>query len=143
MSARLSSLAKLWIVKSASTGVVQSVPVIREHHDLSEREKPMLNCLRPKTKKYSDGYPGDAEPTFPLSEREKRDIRTKVRWSCEQCETTFKDHEKTCGSCGHAKCDSCPRMPPPKTPKEQDAAAIKSLEERMKNLDVSPQASAA
>lgn len=55
----------------------------------------------------------------------------------------FKDTEKTCRNCGHEKCDECPRQPPKKVERTLDDDAVKSVEERMKSLDVSPHASAA
>ncbi|KAF6223843.1 hypothetical protein HO173_013174 [Letharia columbiana] len=97
----------------------------------------------PKSDKYLEGYPGDTEETFPLAKREMRSIRTHVRWNCEKCETLFQDTEKTCGHCGHEKCNECPRQPPKTVKRTLDDEAVKSVEERMKTLDVSPQASAA
>ena len=78
-----------------------------------------------------------------MAKRELKNIRTHVRWNCEKCETLFKDTEKTCSNCGHEKCDGCPRQPSQKAQRTLDEDAVKSVEERMKTLDVSPQASAA
>jgi len=103
----------------------------------------LLTYHSPKKEKYPEGYPGDTEQTFPLAQREMRPTRTKVRWNCEKCETTFKDHEKICKNCAHEKCDNCPRQPLQKVKRPLDEDAVKSVEERMRNLDVSPQASAA
>lgn len=89
------------------------------------------------------GGPADTEEAFPLAKREMRSTRTHVRWSCEKCDTMFKDTEKTCRNCGHEKCDECPRQPPKKVKRTLDDDAVKSVEERMKSLDVSPHASAA
>ena len=97
----------------------------------------------PKRDKYPEGYPGDTLEGSPTGERVKVPKRTKVLWNCEKCATTFKDREKTCANCGHEKCDSCPRTSPAKTQKPEEEAAIQSVEQRMRNLDVSPQASAA
>lgn len=66
-----------------------------------------------------------------------------VTWNCEKCKTLFKDTEKTCGNCGHEKCDHCPRHLPQEAKPPLDEDAVKSVEERMTTLDVSPQASAA
>lgn len=96
---------------------------------------PWLTVIRPKKEKYPDGYPGDQGVTNP--------IRTKVNRKCGKCEITFQDEEQTCGNCGHEKCDSCPRAPPIKAQKPGDEAAVQSVEERMRNLEVSPQALAA
>ena len=103
----------------------------------------MLIISRPKLLKYPDGYPGDSEEMFPLARREMRPIRQRVRWNCEECKTTFKDLEKACANCGHEKCDGCPRHPPKKEKQLLDEAAVRSVEERMKSMSVSPQASAA
>ena len=102
-----------------------------------------LTPPRPKSDKHPDGYPGDTEETFPLATREMRSIRTHVRWNCEKCERLFKDTEKICGNCGHEKCDECPRHPPKRAKGTLDNDAVKSVEERMKTLHVSPHASAA
>ena len=102
-----------------------------------------LTPPRPKSEKHADGYPGDTEETFPLVKREMRNIRTRVRWNCDKCETLFKDTETTCSNCGHEKCNECPRQPPMRVKRILDEDTVKSVEERMKSLDVSPQASAA
>ena len=106
-------------------------------------DKSSLTSSRPKSDKYPAGYPGDTEETFPLAKRELKSIRTHVRWNCEKCERLFKDTEKFCGNCGHEKCDDCPRHPAQKSKPTPDEDAVRSVEERMKRLDVSPQASAA
>ena len=103
----------------------------------------MLISSRPKTAKYPTGYPGDQEETFPLAKRELKNVRAHVKWNCEKCETLFKDTEKTCRNCGHEKCENCPSHPPRKPKRTLDEDAVKSVEERMKTLDISPQASAA
>ena len=98
----------------------------------------------PKSEKYTAGYPGDTEETSsPSAKRELRDVRTHVRWNCEKCDTLFKDAENVCGNCGHEKCDDCPRQPPRKGKRTLDEDAVRSVEERMKSMDLSPQASAA
>ena len=78
-----------------------------------------------------------------MAKREIKNIRTHVRWNCEKCEKLFKDAEKVCGNCGHEKCDDCPRYPPQKAKPSLDEDAVKRVEERMKKVDLSPQASAA
>lgn len=103
----------------------------------------ILTIYRPKTSKYPEGYPGDAEETFPLALRELRRIRTRVRWTCHACQTVFKDHEKICGSCSHERCNECGRQPPKKVRAPLDEAAVQSISEKMKSVQLSPQASAA
>ena len=93
---------------------------------------------RPKTKKYPDGYPGDVEETFPLSQRALRPIRTRYRWTCHGCSTTFKEHEKKCRECEHERCEQCPRHPPKKSKPAPNPDVIKSLEEKMGRMMVSP-----
>lgn len=97
----------------------------------------------PRSDKRSAGYTDDTEDVFPLAKREMKSIRTHVRWNCEKCDTVFKDTEKSCGSCGHGKCDDCPRYPPKKAKSTLDEDAVKKVEEGMRTLEVSPQASAA
>ena len=50
------------------------------------------------------------------------------------------DKEAVCGNCGHEKCDTCPRKPPKKVKRPLNEDAVKSVEERMKNMEVSPAA---
>ena len=114
-------------------------PYVNTIHSLTSQ---LIRC-RSKSDKQSAGYPADTEETFPLAKREMKNIRTRVRWNCEKCDKVFKDTEKTCGGCGHEKCDDCPRNPAPKAKQALDEGAVKSVEERMKRLDLSPQASAA
>ncbi|MCJ1229229.1 hypothetical protein MMC12_005894 [Toensbergia leucococca] len=97
----------------------------------------------PKLSKHPNGYPGDREETYPLAERHLRTIRTRIRYTCHTCSTTFKEDEKLCASCGHERCDECPRSPPRRPPEGLDEEAVGSVEERMRRLDLSPQASAA
>ena len=94
----------------------------------------ILTVSRPKKAKYPEGYPGDAGVS---------PSRTRPRYSCEKCDTKFKDNEETCSSCGHEKCDGCLRTSPTRTRKPGEEAAVQSVEERMRKLEVSPQASAA
>lgn len=102
-----------------------------------------LTPPRPKSEKASEGSPGDTEETSPLAQREMKSIPTHVRWNCEKCETLFKDSEKICSNCGHEKCDECPRYPPKGVKPPLDDDAVKSVEEQMKSMQVSPHASAA
>lgn len=96
----------------------------------------------PKLDKYPHGYPGDTEETFPLARRELRSIRVHVRWTCHECKTLFKDTETTCGKCSHERCDHCSREPPETRKEPLDEEAVKSIERKMKEIAISPQASA-
>lgn len=104
---------------------------------------PSLTSLRAKLSKYPDGYPGDTEEAYPLASRELRPTRTHVRWTCHSCSTVFKDQEKTCRNCAHQRCNACPREPPKIEPEPLDEAAIQRVTEKMKNIEIAPQASAA
>ena len=103
----------------------------------------MLIGYRPKLDKYPDSYPGDREEMYPLVTRHRKKIRVHVRWTCHTCQASFKDGEKTCAGCGHQRCDECPRHPPKKVKTEFEEEAVRSVEEKLKNLGLSPQASAA
>ncbi|KAL8760663.1 MAG: hypothetical protein Q9184_003161 [Pyrenodesmia sp. 2 TL-2023] len=94
-----------------------------------------------KKDKYPSGYPGDTEFTGVI--RERHPIRVHVRWTCHECSKTFKDLSKHCEGCGHDRCDACPRHPPKRDKPKLDPDAVKSIEERMKTMGISPQASAA
>lgn len=47
-----------------------------------------------------------------------------------------------CRSCSHERCDDCSREPPVQEMEPLDEAAIKSIEEKMKAIVITPQASA-
>ena len=98
---------------------------------------------RPKLRKYSTGYPGDTEEAYPLAQRQLHTIRLRVRWTCHECSDVFIDRARFCKACGHQKCENCSRDPPPKKKKQVNQVALDSVEERMRNMVLSPQASAA
>lgn len=50
---------------------------------------------------------------------------------------------KICEGCGHERCDQCPRYPSKKEKKEFDEDVVRSVEEKLRNISLSPQASAA
>ncbi|KAJ4352560.1 uncharacterized protein N0V89_007909 [Didymosphaeria variabile] len=72
-----------------------------------------------KLNKWPNGYPGDVEydsdteleRELERSRRIWRKPRTRVRWECEQCTTTFLDGSPQCPGCGHEKCEKCVRKP--------------------------------
>ena len=104
---------------------------------------PILIYHSPKVDKYPHGYPGDREEMYPLVTRYYRKPRVHVKWTCHTCQEYFKDRDKTCGGCGHERCEECPRYPPKKTKKEFDEGVVRSVEEKLKAIILSPQASAA
>ncbi|KAL8678205.1 MAG: hypothetical protein Q9186_005423 [Xanthomendoza sp. 1 TL-2023] len=95
----------------------------------------------PKKEKYPAGYPGDSD--YNAAVRERHPIRVHVRWTCHQCSQTFQDLSRQCQGCGHDRCDDCPRQPPKREKPKLDPDAVKKIEARMKEMDISPQASAA
>ena len=111
MNATRSSKARLLNARIASTCAVLSARAIRTSALSTSIYISLLTSPRPKTDKYVEGYPGDTEETFPLSQREMRG-----------------------GDTHH---------PPKRDKPTLDKDAVKSVEERMKSLDVSSQASAA
>jgi len=100
-----------------------------------------------KLKKWPKGYPGDApaeEPQRP--QRTWRKPRQRVRWTCDQCSSLFKEGLKTCSNCNHERCDNCMRQPRKKVKKEHDPEVVKAVEEKLARLtmrDSQPSASAA
>jgi hypothetical protein len=71
-----------------------------------------------KTRKWPDGYPGDApyeasddEPPSLKPERTWKRPRLRVRWTCSECSHIFSDGPLTCANCGHERCDECIRIP--------------------------------
>ena len=95
------------------------------------------NVFRLKTQ----GDAGDEEEMYPKATRHHKDVRVHVRYTCEKCSTMFKDHEKTCGKCGHERCNGCTRQPPKKE-NALDPAAVERIEKRMREMELSPQAEA-
>jgi len=72
-----------------------------------------------KLQKWPAGYPGDLEADSD-SEVEKqlekfrrtwRKPRARVRWECDQCDSTFINGSPSCPGCGHERCDKCTRSP--------------------------------
>lgn len=58
-----------------------------------------------------DGKQQRAEPRMVATvQRVYRKPRQRVRWYCDQCKRVMLDRQ-TCRECGHAKCDSCIRLP--------------------------------
>ncbi|KAL8997626.1 MAG: hypothetical protein Q9169_003174 [Polycauliona sp. 2 TL-2023] len=93
-----------------------------------------------KQDKYPAGDPRDSD--YGTATRVRHPIRVHVRWTCHQCSRKFRDLSKKCEGCGHDRCDDCPRNPPKREKPKLDAEAIKSVEERMKRMDVSSSTSA-
>ncbi|MCJ1313367.1 hypothetical protein MMC25_007045 [Agyrium rufum] len=90
----------------------------------------------PKPQKHPNGYPGDKTPQeerFTLARRQLKSIRTRVRWKCQECNTTFQAHDRACSGCGHHRCDNCVRDPPKRVARPPDEAAIRGLESRLRN----------
>ncbi|KAL8730676.1 MAG: hypothetical protein Q9166_003868 [cf. Caloplaca sp. 2 TL-2023] len=94
----------------------------------------------PKKDKYPEGYPGDSD--YNVLIRERHPIRVHVRWTCHQCSNTFRDLSRKCEGCGHERCDDCPRKPPKREKPKLDPDAIKKIDERMKEMEISPPAPA-
>ncbi|KAI4209874.1 MAG: hypothetical protein LQ351_007228 [Letrouitia transgressa] len=84
---------------------------------------------------------GTAE-TPPLGQRQMKPIRVHVRWTCHQCSRKFKDLSTTCERCGHERCNECPREPPPQEKADLDPNAVRSVEERMKSINIASPAPA-
>lgn len=78
---------------------------------------------------------------FPLARRELHPIRIHIRWTCHDCGVLFKDTERTCRNCSHELCAECSREPPEEE-EQLDPDAIASVERKLKELAVTPQASA-
>jgi hypothetical protein len=69
----------------------------------------------PKADKWPAGSPGDEQPLDGLPsvrpvQRVYKKPRQRVRYTCHHCQALFVD-PRTCGACGHGKCDDCTRYP--------------------------------
>ncbi|KAL8861639.1 MAG: hypothetical protein Q9178_001840 [Gyalolechia marmorata] len=93
-----------------------------------------------RVEKKIQGYPGDSD--YNIATRVRHPIRVHVRWTCHQCSGTFRDLSKKCEGCGHDRCDDCPRQPPKREKPKLDPDAVESVNERMKQMDLSAQAPA-
>ena len=111
------------------------VPPPRETHAVS------LTCPRPRKQRTTAG--GDTTQTSPMARRDMNTSRMNIRWNCEKCQAKSSGYANFCANCGHKKCDNCPREPSQKVKRAAEEDSGKGLEENMKNLNVSPQASAA
>ncbi|KAL9098019.1 MAG: hypothetical protein Q9163_006234 [Psora crenata] len=70
-------------------------------------------------------------------------FRLLPKWTCHLCQNVHRDPENPCLRCEHRKCRDCAVEPPkPDAPPGGDQG-LTSVEERMKTMSVSPQASAA
>jgi hypothetical protein len=66
-----------------------------------------------KSKKYPNGYPGDAPASeddetakpkdYKRPERTWKKPRRRVRWTCENCSSLFREGTRTCQGCGHER----------------------------------------
>lgn len=98
-----------------------------------------------KLEKWPEGYPGDAAAddesdieAEPGKRRTWRRARQRVRWSCEKCQSLFKDGSQACSECGHERCDICTRIPPKKARREKefDPELVKRVEEKLARFSV-------
>ncbi|PPJ50756.1 hypothetical protein CBER1_07454 [Cercospora berteroae] len=88
---------------------------------------------RPKQKHAlgaSSTSPDDEAPVVRAVQRVYRKPRQRVRYTCEQCDTLFVDHDQ-CRRCGHERCDGCLRQPPKRTAAAPDPEVVRSLEARL------------
>lgn len=103
-----------------------------------------------KLNKWPNGYPGDAEydseteleRELERSRRIWRKPRTRVRWECEQCNSTFLDGSPQCPGCGHEKCEKCVRKPIKRVRVQRsfDPEVVKSVEAKLKTLQMQDEA---
>ncbi|OCL08594.1 hypothetical protein AOQ84DRAFT_292834, partial [Glonium stellatum] len=98
-----------------------------------------------KPKKWPEGYPGDvaaedeSDDEADLGKRRTwRRPRQRVRWSCERCQSFFKEGSQACPDCGHERCDTCTRIPPKKARKEKefDPEVVKRVEEKLARFSI-------
>ncbi|OQO09486.1 hypothetical protein B0A48_04887 [Cryoendolithus antarcticus] len=66
----------------------------------------------------------------PFIDRVYKKPRQRVRWTCERCQTPFREHE-VCQICDHARCEGCIRDPSPKVKAEPDPSVVRRLQARL------------
>nr|OQO15360.1 hypothetical protein B0A51_18376 [Rachicladosporium sp. CCFEE 5018] len=66
----------------------------------------------------------------PFIDRVYKKPRQRIRWTCERCQTPFREHE-VCQSCDHARCDNCIRDPSQKVTSEADPSVVRRLQARL------------
>ncbi|KAK3110418.1 hypothetical protein LTR53_015313, partial [Teratosphaeriaceae sp. CCFEE 6253] len=74
--------------------------------------------------------PDDDPPTSLEVQRVYRKPRQCVRYTCDQCQTTFLDR-RSCHSCGHERCRGCSRNPPKKARRKPDPALLQSVSDKL------------
>ncbi|OAG09669.1 uncharacterized protein CC84DRAFT_449061 [Paraphaeosphaeria sporulosa] len=99
-----------------------------------------------KLNKWPNGYPGDVEydsdtemeRELERSKRIWRKPRTRVRWECDHCNTTFLDGSPQCPGCGHEKCEKCLRKPIKRVKPQRsfDPQVVKSVEAKLQKLQM-------
>ncbi|KAK9858777.1 hypothetical protein MYU51_018123 [Penicillium brevicompactum] len=89
-----------------------------------------------KLDKYSDGYPGDADPPKALPNRTFRMPRHRVHYVCHVCTTSYLQDSDTCTKCGQVKCAETIRIPPKKIKREPDPEVVRTVEERLAGLAI-------
>ncbi|KAF9739257.1 hypothetical protein PMIN01_01891 [Paraphaeosphaeria minitans] len=99
-----------------------------------------------KLSKWPNGYPGDVEydsdtemeRELERSKRIWRKPRTRVRWECDHCNTTFLDGSPQCPGCGHEKCEKCVRKPIKRVKAQRsfDPEVVKSVEAKLQKLQM-------
>lgn len=97
----------------------------------------------PKLDKWSGGYSGDPEQTYPMALRQRKKVRIRIRWKCHDCQEIFLAPDKICAKCGHERCSECPRDPLKKNKPPPDEELLRRVEERMLTMALSPSALAA
>ncbi|KAK7177793.1 hypothetical protein PSPO01_16158 [Paraphaeosphaeria sporulosa] len=99
-----------------------------------------------KLNKWPSGYQGDVEYDsgtemeceLERSRRIWRKPRTRVRWECDQCNTTFLNGSPQCPGCGHEKCEKCVRKPIKRVKAQRsfDTEVVKSVEAKLQKLQM-------
>ncbi|CAG7941772.1 unnamed protein product [Penicillium salamii] len=96
-----------------------------------------------KLDKYPDGYPGDADPPKALPDRAFKRPRQRIHYLCHVCTTTYLQDSETCAGCGQVKCAETIRIPPKKVKREPDPELVRSVEEKLAAMAITPKQTAA
>ncbi|CAG7919119.1 unnamed protein product [Penicillium olsonii] len=91
-----------------------------------------------KLDKYPDGYPGDADPPKAKPDRVYKKPRHRVHYVCHVCTTSYLQDSDTCASCGQTKCAETIRIPPKKVKREPDPELVRSVEEKLAAMAITP-----
>ncbi len=81
----------------------------------TKRSREELERARHLAQKYNIDLDTSDWKIIEVAERVEKPIRMRIHRTCHVCNTSY-GANKTCSSCGHNRCEQCPRYPKKKAP---------------------------